>query len=148
MSLPISSEQMHHRFFVVTSGVLLLIVLVGFAPSFYLKLFFEDPGQIVRAAELLQPDGERNVAGPSGLPLHVVAHGTLFTAWMALFFVQTLAAWISTIALLYLVRYSASALITGFPSIAILPPIDEDAEEEEWSEYDEEDEYATGVQVL
>ena len=46
----IGSERGRHRFFVVTSGVLVAIVLVGFSPSFFLKVLFQDPGMIVRVA--------------------------------------------------------------------------------------------------
>ncbi len=81
---------MRHRFFVVTSGVLLAIALTGFSPSFFLKILFEDPGMIVQTADLLRGDEEGNGLGVSELPLHVVAHGALSIAWMVLFFVQTL----------------------------------------------------------
>ena len=84
------SAQVHHRFFVVTSGVLLAIALVGFSPSFFLKVLFEDPGMIGRLAELLRSDGAGSGLGVPELPLHVVAHGVLTTAWYVLFFVQTL----------------------------------------------------------
>ena len=36
----IGSAQVHHRFFVVTSGVMLAIALVGFSPSFFLKVLY------------------------------------------------------------------------------------------------------------
>ncbi len=65
-----------------------------------------------------------------------------------LFFVQILAAWISAFAVLYIVRYSAGALITGFPSIAIPPPIDEELDDDAWDDYAEDEDHAPGVQVL
>ena len=85
----IRSARVRHGFFVVTSGVLLAIVLIGFSPSFFLKVLFEDPGVIVHEAERLRGDGGNGLGVPE-LPLHVVAHGALMTAWMVLFFVQTL----------------------------------------------------------
>ena len=66
------------------------MALVGFAPSFFLKAVFENPGPIVEQAELLRRTGGGNGLGVPQLPLHVVAHGTLSTAWFVLFFVQTL----------------------------------------------------------
>ncbi len=84
------SAHAHHRFFVVTSGGLLAIALVGFSPSFFLKALFEDPGMLVRQAELLRSAGEGSGLGVPGLPRHVMAHGVLTTAWMVLFFAQTL----------------------------------------------------------
>ncbi len=78
---------MRHRFFVATAGLLLGITLIGFSPSFFLKTVFEYPGLIARTAEDL--GGSRD-GGALSLPLHVVAHGVLATAWMSLFFAQTL----------------------------------------------------------
>ena len=52
----------------VTSGALLAIVLVGFSPSFYLKVFFETPE----------------------LPFYLHVHGALLTVWFVLFFAQTM----------------------------------------------------------
>lgn len=86
---PVDSARLHHRFFVATSGVLLAITLVGFSPSFFLKPLFDNPGQIARSAELLRV-ASGSEPSRSDLPLHVVAHGVLATAWMILFFVQTL----------------------------------------------------------
>lgn len=51
----------------ITSGVLLTIILIGFSPSFYLKLFFEAPE----------------------LPFYLHVHGAVLTAWFTLVFVQT-----------------------------------------------------------
>ncbi len=78
---------MRHRFFVATAGLMLGLTLIGFAPSFFLKIVFDHPGTIVRMAEDLGGSGGGDA---SSLPFHVVAHGVLATAWMSLFFVQTL----------------------------------------------------------
>lgn len=78
---------MRHRFFVAAAGLMLGITLAGFAPSFFLKIVFEHPGMIARIAEGLGGSGDIHAPG---LPLHVVAHGVLATAWMSLFFAQTL----------------------------------------------------------
>ena len=86
----IGSARGRHRFFVVTSGVLLAIVLVGFSPSFFLKVLFQDPGMIIRLAELAPSDTGGSGLGAPELPLYVVAHGALATAWLVLFLVQTL----------------------------------------------------------
>ncbi len=55
-------------FFVVMAALLLGIALVGFAPSFYLKTFFETPE----------------------LPWYLHLHGAALTAWYILFLTQTL----------------------------------------------------------
>jgi hypothetical protein len=55
------------RFFVGMSIVLLLIVLVGFSRTFYLRAFFDVPP----------------------IPPHVYVHGAILTAWFALFCLQT-----------------------------------------------------------
>lgn len=55
-------------YFTVMSGVLLLFVLVGFSPTFYLRPFVELP--------------------PLSGPLHV--HGAALTVWFVLLFVQAL----------------------------------------------------------
>lgn len=66
-----------------------------------------------------------------------------------LFFTQIMATWISTMILLYIVRYSAGVLITGFPSIAIAPPIAHDLDDDDaWDDYAEDDDPAPAVQVL
>ena len=83
----IRSEKTRHRFFVAAAGLMLGITLIGFAPSFFLKIVFQHPGMIARIAEGVRDSGD--IAAP-GLPLHVVAHGVLATAWMSLFFAQTL----------------------------------------------------------
>ena len=86
----LDSVHAHHRFFVGLSGLFLAIALVGFAPSFFLKVVFEHPGAIVEQAELLRRDAGEDGLGVPRLPLYVVAHGALSTAWFVLFFAQTL----------------------------------------------------------
>lgn len=55
------------RFFVSLAALMLLANFVGFAPTYFLKGFFDAPN----------------------LPLRTHFHGALFTAWFVLFFVQT-----------------------------------------------------------
>ena len=55
------------RFFVAMAILLLVAVAIGFAPTFYLKAFFETPD----------------------LPWYLHVHGATLTAWFALFFTQT-----------------------------------------------------------
>jgi hypothetical protein len=57
------------RFFLLASYALLAIVLVGFAPTFYLRDWF----------------------GAPGFPGYVFAHGVILTAWYGWFCVQTTA---------------------------------------------------------
>lgn len=54
-------------FFVVMSAAILVAVLVGFSPTFYLRAFFEAPP----------------------LPFYIYLHGGLLTAWFVIFFAQT-----------------------------------------------------------
>jgi hypothetical protein len=56
-----------HHFFIASAIWFLLIVLWGFAPSFYLTGFFDDP----------EP-----------LPFHIVIHGIIFTIWVLLYCIQ------------------------------------------------------------
>ena len=63
------------RFFVGMSALFLLVVLAGFAPSFYVRPYLLHPERLVRY--------------PSGLPAHLYVHGLLLTAWFVLAFVQT-----------------------------------------------------------
>jgi hypothetical protein len=55
------------RFFTVVSGVTLLIVLSGFAPTLYLRPLFK----------------------PAPIPWYLYLHGALLTSWFALLFVQS-----------------------------------------------------------
>jgi uncharacterized membrane protein YozB (DUF420 family) len=66
-----------HRFFVVLSGLLLLFVLAGFAPTFYLRPV-EGVAQLPPAQQVL--------------PWHVHLHGLLMTAWYVIVPVQGLLA--------------------------------------------------------
>ncbi len=63
--------ELHRRsnFFLYVSYVLLVIVLVGFSPTFYLRAFFDVPA----------------------IPSYVYAHGVAMTAWFIWFCVQTTA---------------------------------------------------------
>ena len=58
--------RLDHRFYLIVSLVLALIVFIGFAPTYYLKGFFHG----------------------SPLPLLVQLHGFVMTLWYALFIVQ------------------------------------------------------------
>ena len=62
------------RFFVGMSALSLVVVLGGFAPSFYLRPFVGPPGVFVLRG--------------STLSVHLVIHGVLLTAWFVLAFVQ------------------------------------------------------------
>jgi uncharacterized membrane protein YozB (DUF420 family) len=55
------------RFFLAVAVVMLVVNFVGFAPSYFLKLYFDTPE----------------------LPLRTHLHGVLFTSWFVLFAVQT-----------------------------------------------------------
>ena len=57
------------KFFLYVSYALLVIVLIGFSPTFYLRAFFDVPA----------------------IPLYVYAHGAALTAWFIWFCVQTTA---------------------------------------------------------
>ena len=86
----LDSVRAQRRFFVGVSGLFLAMALVGFAPSFFLKVVFEHPGAIVEQAEILRRDAGEDGLGVPRLPLYVVVHGALSTAWFVLFFAQTL----------------------------------------------------------
>ena len=55
-------------FFLIASSLMTLIVFLGFLPSFYLRPYFRD----------------------NGLPLHLIVHGVVMTAWQLLFLTQTI----------------------------------------------------------
>ena len=61
--------QSRNKFFMHVSIALLVIVLVGFSPTFYLRAFFDVPA----------------------IPLYVYGHGAALTAWFIWFCVQTTA---------------------------------------------------------
>ena len=67
-SLDATGAPTRSRFFVAMSGTFLLLVLIGFAPTFYLRAFFEVPG----------------------IPGYLYFHGAALTAWFLGVFVQTL----------------------------------------------------------
>lgn len=56
------------RFFLIASALMTLIVFLGFLPSFYLRPYFRD----------------------SALPVHLIIHGVVMTAWQVLFLTQTI----------------------------------------------------------
>jgi hypothetical protein len=60
-------QTLGRQYFRVMAGLLLGVVLVGFAPTFHLKAFFDTPA----------------------LPLHLHAHGVLLIAWFVLFLTQS-----------------------------------------------------------
>ncbi len=61
-------QTVARRYFLAMAVLLLAIVLVGFAPTFHLKMFFGTPA----------------------LPLYLHVHGALLIAWFALFVAQTI----------------------------------------------------------
>jgi hypothetical protein len=61
------SDSGRSRFFVTMAALLLCITFVGFARTFYLKIFFDTPE----------------------LPWYVHLHGVVLTVWFTLFLVQT-----------------------------------------------------------
>ena len=63
------------------SALSLAIVLAGFAPSFYLLSLIGPPD--------VGPPGVFALRGPS-LPVHLIVHGTVLTAWYLFAFVQPL----------------------------------------------------------
>jgi len=73
---PATRQRVPHRFYVGMSGTLLLIVLIGFAPTLYLQPFFEIS------------EGLRS-AGQATYPAYLLVHGIVLTAWFVAFFVQT-----------------------------------------------------------
>ncbi len=67
-SLDATGARTRSRFFVAMSGTFLLLVLIGFAPTFYLRAFFD----------------------VQGIPGYLYVHGAALTAWFLGVFVQTL----------------------------------------------------------
>jgi len=68
------SSRRRTWFYVGMALVMLACMAVGFAPTFYLRPYFE----------------RIDLSGTRELPTHLVIHGFLLTAWFLLFFVQTL----------------------------------------------------------
>jgi hypothetical protein len=64
---PATSRKRLHWFFPVVAGVLFAALLVGFAPSFFL----------------------RSLSASQPMPLYLYVHGVVLTAWYGLFLVQT-----------------------------------------------------------
>ena len=62
-------------FFISIAALLLVIIAVGFARSFYLRSLFHN-----------------GHAASTGLPIYLVVHGIVLTLWFLLFLVQTLLA--------------------------------------------------------
>lgn len=62
-------SQHQSKFFLYVSYALLVIVLIGFSPTYYLRAFFDVPA----------------------IPLYVYGHGAVLTAWFIWFCVQTTA---------------------------------------------------------
>ncbi|NIN39477.1 MAG: hypothetical protein GTO67_12935, partial [Gammaproteobacteria bacterium] len=75
-------------YFVGVASFFLALVLIGFAPSFFLKFVFNYPGVVVETAEALRPDGTARDPAALTLPIHVVAHSLFSAAWIGLFLVQ------------------------------------------------------------
>jgi hypothetical protein len=75
--VPATTRSRRSRFFVAMSAILLAIVLIGFAPSFYLRGLMPLPS--VRGVD------------PLSQPLHLffVLHGFALTLWYALLVLQT-----------------------------------------------------------
>ena len=69
-------------FFPVFSGVLLAVLVVGFAPSFFLRghITITPPSRLAALAQRL---------ASGDLPLYLIAHGVALTAWYVLVFAQT-----------------------------------------------------------
>lgn len=64
---PISGRSSAHRYYAWAAAAAFAIVVIGFAPTYYLKVFFGTPA----------------------LPALLHLHGALMTSWFVLFFVQT-----------------------------------------------------------
>lgn len=60
-------------FFAWAALIMVASMFVGFAPTFYLRSFFES----------------RDASGDPALPTYLVLHGIVLTVWFLLFFVQT-----------------------------------------------------------
>jgi hypothetical protein len=65
----VAESHRRNNFFLYVSYALLVIVLIGFSPTYYLRAFFDVPA----------------------IPLYVYGHGAALTAWFIWFCVQTTA---------------------------------------------------------
>jgi hypothetical protein len=66
-------EKQHSRFYLLITILLLLVVLLGFGPRFYLRPFFEQPRHLQMET----------------LPIKFILHGLLMTLWYVLLVVQS-----------------------------------------------------------
>jgi hypothetical protein len=66
-SRPSIEAKTRSRFFVRISGILILIVVIGFSPTLYFRAYFDAPE----------------------VPVYMLIHGVLLTAWFVWFFIQT-----------------------------------------------------------
>ena len=75
--LPPTRVAVHRRttFFVGLPGAMLILVIVGFARTFYRRPFFGAVDGVTRS---------------TALPLHLLVHGIITTGWFALLLTQTL----------------------------------------------------------
>ena len=64
---PTTDTRVRNPFFVGMAGALLLIVLLGFSPTLYLRAYFDVPE----------------------MPAYVLVHGAVLTVWFVWFFIQT-----------------------------------------------------------
>ena len=70
-----ASTKPRSRFYVFSAAVLLLIAIVGFAPTFYLRAAFDAPEFSWRG-------------GARALSWRVIVHGLIFTSWFLVFALQ------------------------------------------------------------
>jgi hypothetical protein len=64
---PATTRRLDHRFFTAMAVAILIAVVIGFSPSYYLRSRFT----------------------PSALPLFLHVHGLVFSSWIAFFLLQT-----------------------------------------------------------
>ena len=62
------------RFFIAFASAMVLVVLAGFAKTFFARSYF----------------GTLDMLGARALPLHLYVHGSILSSWFMLFFVQTI----------------------------------------------------------
>lgn len=88
LDLPRVAARERSAFYVGLSGVLLLIVLIGFAPTLYLRPVFDVPE----------------------VPIYLLLHGVLMTAWFVLVLVQPMLVTIRRIGLHRTLGWTGAAL--------------------------------------